>query len=82
MDRKHLTEHMDILCQKGFLGKFVAGKGMPARWHFNPNIAFFGSKMNDMRDYERFNRSCVYTPECKITYKGETDKGKMIRRDL
>lgn len=82
MDVEYLSDQLDVLMQKGLLGKFIAGAGKPYRYHFNCNLAFFGSRMNDMRDWERFNRDCSFEPAVQIQYKEETDEKRRLRRDM
>jgi hypothetical protein len=77
-----VSETMTSLHDKGIIGKFSAGKGRPHKYHFNCNIAFYGRNMNDMRDYERFNTDCSYTPIQAIEYKKEDKSIRKIRRDI
>lgn len=78
----HLSRQLDELVKKGLLGKFISGTGKPYRYHFNCNLAFFGKKMNDPRDWERFNRDCSFEPVVRVDYKEETDEKKMTRKDF
>lgn len=77
-----ISETMTSLHDKGVIGKFSAGKGRPHRYHLNCNIAFYGKNMNDMRDYERFNRDCSYSPVQAIKYEKEYSDIRKIRRDI
>jgi hypothetical protein len=82
MNADYFAQQIENLCQKGLIGKFSAGKGRPYRYHFNCNLAFFGSRMNDPRDYDRFNRDCAYEPKINVKYKMEIDETKMKRKDF
>lgn len=77
-----VSQTLSALNDKGIIGKFNAGKNRPCKYHFNCNIAYFGKNMNDMRDYERFNRDCSFSPVLEIDYKQEDKSIRKIRRDL
>lgn len=78
----YVSETLSALHDKGIIAKVSAGKGRPFKYHFNCNIAFYGKNMNDIREYEIFNRDCSFIPEIVIDY-GQEDKSiRKIRRDL
>ncbi len=77
-----VSETLTSLHDKGIIGKFSAGKGRPHKYHFNCNVAFYGKNMNDMRDYERFNTDCAFTPSVRVEYKAEDKSIRKIRKDI
>jgi len=77
-----VSETLTSLHDKGIIGKFSAGKGRPHKYHFNCNLAFYGKNMNDMRDYERFNTDCAFSPSIVVQYKKEESGFRQIRRDI
>jgi hypothetical protein len=77
-----VSETLNSLHDKGVIGKYSAGKGRPHKYHFNCNIAFYGKNMNDMRDYERFNSDCAFSPFVRVEYKGEVKPSRTVRKDL
>jgi hypothetical protein len=59
------------LNEKGIIGKFNAGKGLPNKYHMNPNLMFYGQRMNDRLDIERFNSDCAFSPVVRVQYEVE-----------
>lgn len=82
MSRNWVHETLGTLNKKGIIGKFNAGEGKPNKYHMNPDLIFYGQKLNDPLDRARFDKDCAFEPVEKIDYGIEENPENMSRRKL
>lgn len=83
MEPSYLSEQLEKLIQKGFIARTYAGKGRAYKYHFNCHLAFFGSKMNDIRERDLFDSDvCSYIPEHYVQFKQEENEKRKFRRNI
>lgn len=74
-DRKHIQELLDRLISKGMVSKVVNGNGRANYYMINPNIAFYGKTIDDIKHLDIF-KTCPYEPKKYIEYRKTPDKKK------
>lgn len=82
MSRAWVHETLGSLNKKGIIGKFNAGEGKPNKYHMNPDLIFYGQKLNDPLDRARFDGDCSFEPVEKINFDIEGKPENMVRRKL
>jgi len=74
-DRKHVHDLMDRLMSKGMISKVVNGNGRANYYMINPNIAFYGKTIDDLKHLDVF-KTCPYIPVNYIKYRKTPEKKK------
>jgi len=69
IERTQLYNTMQTLNKKGLIAVVKCGDGQSNHYMLNSNIVFWGNKIKDKAEHERFTQDCPYDPPIKVKYK-------------